>query len=255
MITLGGEDLSEKGTRPGYHSLIPDLLPKRVALFNQQSCGRRLTLSEGDLPLESERKRFNTRDARFRSSREDLLCQGLRSGEITLPKHHLGQCHERHRHPSSVAQFPQDLYRLLCEWVDPGILTLVEDHQGQSVERPGGVGLVACLPEGHQALLEQRARRCQVPPRESDVGQVKGGIAHPFGVSDPSEQRQALLTQHFSPLDVAQGTGQAPSSPQCPGAQLHRHPLGSLQRPRKLVPPLIHVFLRVPEPPQGCPQS
>ena len=226
-----------------------------MALFNQQTCGRRLTLSEGDLPLESERKRFSTRDARFRSSSETLLCQCLRSHEIPLPKRHTGQRHERYRHSSGVAHFPEHLYRLLCESVDPGILTLVEYHQGQSVECPGSEGLVACLPEEHQALLEQQACLCQIPPRESDVGQVKGGIAHPFGVSDPSEQRQALLTQHFSPLDVAQGTGQAPSSPQCPGAQRHRHPLGSLQRPRKLVPPLIHVFLRVPEPPQGCPQA
>ena len=134
-----------------------------------------------------------------------------------MPKHHQGHGHERYRHPSDVAHFPEGLYRLLCEWVDPGILTLVEDYQGQSVERPGSEGLVAGLPEEHQALLEQRARRCQVPPRESDVGQVKGGIAHPLCVSDLSEQRQTLLTQSFPPLVVAQGSGQAPSSPQGSG--------------------------------------
>src|SRR5258708_392727 len=190
VVTPSGEDLSEKRARRGEHSLIPDLLPKRVALFNQQARGRRLTLSEGDLPPESERKRFSTRDARFRSSRESLLYQCMRSHEITLPKHHLGQGHERHCHTGGVAHFPEHLDRLLCEWVDPGILTLVEDHKGQSVERPGYEGLVACLPEEHQALLEQRARRCQIPPRESDVGQVKAGIAHPLCVSDPSEKRQ-----------------------------------------------------------------
>jgi hypothetical protein len=54
--------------------LIPDLLPKGVALFNQQARGRRLPLSEGDFPMESERKRFSTRGARFRSARETLLC-------------------------------------------------------------------------------------------------------------------------------------------------------------------------------------
>src|SRR6266704_1945498 len=124
-VTLGGEDLSEKSALRGEHSLIRNLLPKRVALFNQQARGRRLTLSEGDLTLESQRKRFSTRDARFSCERETLLCQGLRSHEIPLPKHHTGQGHERHRHPSGVAHFPEHLYALLCEWVDPGILALV----------------------------------------------------------------------------------------------------------------------------------
>src|SRR5205807_9342198 len=93
VVTLSGEDLSEKRARRGEHSLILDLLPKRVAFLNQQACGRRFTLSEGDLSLESERKRFSARDARFRSSRETLLCQGLRSHEITLPKHYKSQGH------------------------------------------------------------------------------------------------------------------------------------------------------------------
>src|SRR5260221_11756025 len=132
--------------------------------------------------------------------------------------------------------------------------TLVEDPQGQSAQPPGSEGLVAGLPEEHQALLEQLSRRCQIPARKSDVGQMKGGIAHPLGVSDLSEQRQTLLTQYFSPLDVAPVTGQAPSSLQGPGAQRHRHPLVSIQRPPQRVPSLMPVFLCVPEPPQSCPQ-
>src|SRR6266702_1927898 len=74
VVTLHGENLCEKRARRGEHSLIIDLLPKRVALFNQPARGRRLPLSEGDLPLESERKSFGTRGARFRSARETLLC-------------------------------------------------------------------------------------------------------------------------------------------------------------------------------------
>src|SRR5213078_1586532 len=115
--------------------------------------------------------------------------------------------------------------------------------QGQSAQRPGSEGLVAGLPEEYQALLEQLSRRCQIPARESDVGQMKSGIAHPLCISDPSEQRQTLLTQYFSPLDVAQGTGQAPSSPQGSGTQRHCHPLGSIQRPLQRVPSLVQVFL------------
>src|SRR5437763_15156692 len=84
---------------------------------------------------------------------------------------------------------------------------------------------------------------------------MKGGIAHPLRVSDLSEQRQTLLSQYFCPLDVAQGSGQTPSSPQGPGTQRHRHPLGSLQRTLQYVPPLMHVFLSVPEPPQTCTQA
>src|SRR5207248_2781944 len=124
-----------------------------------------------------------------------------------------------------------------------------------SAQRPGNESLVAGLPEEHQALLEPLSRRRQIPACKSDVGQMKGGIAHPCCVSDLSEQRQTLLTQYFSPLDVAQGSGQAPSCPQGPGAQRQCHFLGALQRPRKLVPPLIPMFLCVPEPPQGCPQA
>src|SRR5205823_3301399 len=74
MVTLSGEDLSEKRARRGKHSLIPDLLPKCVTLFNQQARGRRLPLSEGDFPMESERKRFSTRGARFPCAHETLLC-------------------------------------------------------------------------------------------------------------------------------------------------------------------------------------
>ena len=111
----------------------------------------------------------------------------MRSHEFTLPKHHPGQDHERHRHTSGVAHFPADFSRLLCEWVYPGILTLVEDHQGLSAQRPGNKGLVAGLPEEHQALLEPLSCRCQIPARESDVGQVEGGIAQPLCVSDLSE--------------------------------------------------------------------
>src|SRR2546421_8057886 len=74
MVTLSGEDLCEKSVRRGEHSLILDLLPKRVALFNHPARGSRLPLSEGDLPLESERKSFGTCGARFPCARETLLC-------------------------------------------------------------------------------------------------------------------------------------------------------------------------------------
>ena len=74
MVTLHGEDLCEKRARRGEHALIPDLLPKCVTLFNQQARGRRLPLSEGDFPMESERKRFSTRGARFPCAHETLLC-------------------------------------------------------------------------------------------------------------------------------------------------------------------------------------
>src|SRR5947207_1019111 len=134
MVTLCGEDLSEKRARRGEHSLIPELLPKGVALFNQQARGRRLPLSEGDLPLESE------------------------------------------------------------------------------------------------------------------VGQMKGGMAHPLCVSDLSKQRQTFLTQYFSPLDVAQGTGQAPGSPHSSGTQRRCHSLRSLQRLLQHVPSLMLMFLCIPEP-------
>src|SRR3989442_14408198 len=78
MVTLHGEDLSEKRPRRGEHSLIPDLLPKGVALFNQQARGRRLSLSEGDLPMESERKSFSTRAALFPSVAGASPFYGLR---------------------------------------------------------------------------------------------------------------------------------------------------------------------------------
>src|SRR5207247_300235 len=113
--------------------------------------------------------------------------------------------------------FQADFSRLLCQRVDHGKLTLVEDHQGQSTQRPGREDLVTGLLEEHQALLEPLSRRCQIPASESDVGQMKGGVAHPLCVSDLSKQRQTLLTQSFPLLDVAQGSGQAPSSPQGSG--------------------------------------
>src|SRR5579884_1883656 len=84
---------------------------------------------------------------------------------------------------------------------------------------------------------------------------MKDCLSHSFWVSDLPEERQTLLTEHFSLLKVAQESSQVPSRPQSLCTYGHSHTLATLQCSLEQAPSLMTMALIQPEPPQGRTQA
>src|SRR5437588_9917342 len=157
------------------------------------------------------------RSGQFESFLDDCVCTSLALGKGDLP-----QVEERPDQVLLILHLSVVMLALFQQWKSLRIVALADGSHAKKMEQVGQVSFVSSVPGERTALFEQEADLVIVAVRQGKPPQPQQRCRQILCLPclpGRSIQPQALFTQHFCPLDIAQEKGQ----PCCPADCLYSH--------------------------------